>query len=64
MSKRGLLRNCEEFWCIRNRSPHTGGPGADQAWAAEGSPGLFVIDARVNPNLEAEWHQDAFKVSE
>jgi thiamine pyrophosphate-dependent acetolactate synthase large subunit-like protein len=34
-----------------------------QAWAAEGAPGLFVIDARVNPNLEAEWHQDAFKVS-
>jgi thiamine pyrophosphate-dependent acetolactate synthase large subunit-like protein len=34
-----------------------------QAWVAEGAPGLFVIDARVNPRLEAEWHQDAFKIS-
>jgi thiamine pyrophosphate-dependent acetolactate synthase large subunit-like protein len=34
-----------------------------KAWVADGSPGLFVIDARVNPNLEAEWHQDAFKIS-
>jgi thiamine pyrophosphate-dependent acetolactate synthase large subunit-like protein len=31
-----------------------------KAWAAEGSPGVFVIDGKINPNLEADWHAEHF----
>jgi thiamine pyrophosphate-dependent acetolactate synthase large subunit-like protein len=31
-----------------------------KAWVAEGSPGVFVIDGRINPNLEADWHAEHF----
>jgi thiamine pyrophosphate-dependent acetolactate synthase large subunit-like protein len=33
-----------------------------QEWVSEQTSGIFLIDARVTPHLEAEWHQDAFKV--
>ena len=36
---------------------------AVQKWVAEKTPGIFLIDARITPHLEAEWHQDAFKIS-
>jgi thiamine pyrophosphate-dependent acetolactate synthase large subunit-like protein len=29
-------------------------------WVDRGSPGVFLIDARVDPNVEAEWFRDAF----
>lgn len=29
-----------------------------QDWVAEGSPGVFVIDARISPDLEADWHKE------
>src|SRR5713226_5801763 len=29
-------------------------------WVADGAPGVFVVDARVNPDLEADWYRDAF----
>jgi thiamine pyrophosphate-dependent acetolactate synthase large subunit-like protein len=29
-------------------------------WVSEGAAGLFVIDARINPNLEADWHAEHF----
>jgi thiamine pyrophosphate-dependent acetolactate synthase large subunit-like protein len=32
-------------------------------WVSEQTSRIFLIDARVTPHLEAEWHQDAFKVS-
>jgi thiamine pyrophosphate-dependent acetolactate synthase large subunit-like protein len=31
-----------------------------RAWVAEGAPGVFVIDAKVNPDLEADWHAEHF----
>ena len=31
-----------------------------KAWAAEGAPGVFVIDGKINPNLEADWHAEHF----
>jgi thiamine pyrophosphate-dependent acetolactate synthase large subunit-like protein len=31
-----------------------------KAWVAEGAPGLFVIDGKINPNLEADWHAEHF----
>jgi thiamine pyrophosphate-dependent acetolactate synthase large subunit-like protein len=31
-----------------------------KAWVAEDSPGLFVIDGKINPNLEADWHAEHF----
>jgi thiamine pyrophosphate-dependent acetolactate synthase large subunit-like protein len=31
-------------------------------WVSRGAPGMFLVDARINPDLEAEWHEDAFKV--
>jgi acetolactate synthase I/II/III large subunit len=31
-----------------------------KAWVAEGSPGVFVIDGKINPNLEADWHAEHF----
>ncbi|HYQ09351.1 MAG TPA: thiamine pyrophosphate-binding protein [Xanthobacteraceae bacterium] len=29
-------------------------------WVAEGTPGVFVIDGKINPNLEADWHAEHF----
>jgi thiamine pyrophosphate-dependent acetolactate synthase large subunit-like protein len=29
-------------------------------WVSQGAAGLFVIDARINPNLEADWHAEHF----
>jgi thiamine pyrophosphate-dependent acetolactate synthase large subunit-like protein len=31
-----------------------------KAWVAEGAPGAFVIDGKINPNLEADWHAEHF----
>jgi thiamine pyrophosphate-dependent acetolactate synthase large subunit-like protein len=29
-------------------------------WVKKGAPGLFVIDGRINPDLEADWHAEHF----
>jgi len=29
-------------------------------WVAEGAPGVFVVDGKINPNLEADWHAEHF----
>jgi thiamine pyrophosphate-dependent acetolactate synthase large subunit-like protein len=29
-------------------------------WVREGAPGVFVIDAKINPDLEADWHAEHF----
>jgi acetolactate synthase I/II/III large subunit len=31
-----------------------------KAWVAEGAPSVFVIDAKINPDLEADWHAEHF----
>jgi thiamine pyrophosphate-dependent acetolactate synthase large subunit-like protein len=31
-----------------------------KAWVAEGAPGVFVIDGKINPELEADWHAEHF----
>jgi thiamine pyrophosphate-dependent acetolactate synthase large subunit-like protein len=31
-----------------------------KAWVAEGAPGVFVIDGKINPSLEADWHAEHF----
>ena len=31
-----------------------------KAWVAEGAPGVFVIDGKINPDLEADWHTEHF----
>ena len=31
-----------------------------RSWVREGAPGVFVIDAKINPNLEADWHAEHF----
>jgi thiamine pyrophosphate-dependent acetolactate synthase large subunit-like protein len=31
-----------------------------KAWVAEGAPGVFVIDGKINPKLEADWHSEHF----
>lgn len=31
-----------------------------RAWVGEGAPGVFVIDARIDPDLEADWHAEHF----
>jgi thiamine pyrophosphate-dependent acetolactate synthase large subunit-like protein len=31
-----------------------------RAWVEEGAPGVFVIDARIDPDLEADWHAEHF----
>jgi thiamine pyrophosphate-dependent acetolactate synthase large subunit-like protein len=31
-----------------------------RAWVADGAPGVFVIDGKINPNLEADWHAEHF----
>ncbi|WP_354115889.1 thiamine pyrophosphate-binding protein [Bradyrhizobium sp. LA7.1] len=28
-------------------------------WIAEGSPGVFLVDGKINPNLEADWYREA-----
>ncbi|HEV8465374.1 MAG TPA: thiamine pyrophosphate-dependent enzyme, partial [Pseudolabrys sp.] len=30
------------------------------AWVGEGTPGLFLIDGKINPDLEADWHAEHF----
>ena len=29
-------------------------------WVEEGAPGVFVIDGKINPDLEADWHAEHF----
>ena len=29
-------------------------------WVSEGAPGVFVIDAKISPDLEADWHAEHF----
>jgi thiamine pyrophosphate-dependent acetolactate synthase large subunit-like protein len=29
-------------------------------WVGEGAPGVFVIDGKINPDLEADWHAEHF----
>jgi thiamine pyrophosphate-dependent acetolactate synthase large subunit-like protein len=29
-------------------------------WVADGAPGVFVIDGKINPDLEADWHAEHF----
>jgi thiamine pyrophosphate-dependent acetolactate synthase large subunit-like protein len=31
-----------------------------RAWVDEGSPGVFVIDGKISPDLEADWHAEHF----
>jgi thiamine pyrophosphate-dependent acetolactate synthase large subunit-like protein len=31
-----------------------------RAWVAEGAPGVLVVDAKINPDLEADWHAEHF----
>ena len=31
-----------------------------KAWVAEGAPGVLVIDGKINPDLEADWHAEHF----
>ena len=31
-----------------------------RAWVNEGAAGVFVIDAKINPDLEADWHAEHF----
>ncbi len=31
-----------------------------RAWVAEGCPGVFVIDAKIDRDLEADWHAEHF----
>jgi thiamine pyrophosphate-dependent acetolactate synthase large subunit-like protein len=31
-----------------------------RAWVEKGAPGLFVVDGRINPDLEADWHAEHF----
>jgi thiamine pyrophosphate-dependent acetolactate synthase large subunit-like protein len=33
---------------------------AVRTWVAEGAPGVFVIDGKINPDLEADWHAEHF----
>lgn len=30
------------------------------AWVADGATGVFLIDAKINPDLEADWHAEHF----
>jgi hypothetical protein len=29
-------------------------------WVAEGAPGVFLIDGKINRELEADWHAEHF----
>ena len=31
-----------------------------KAWVADGAPGVFVVDGKINPALEADWHAEHF----
>ena len=31
-----------------------------RGWVEEGAPGVFLIDGKINPNLEADWHAEHF----
>jgi thiamine pyrophosphate-dependent acetolactate synthase large subunit-like protein len=31
-----------------------------RSWVAEGAPGVLIVDAKVDPNLEADWHAEHF----
>ena len=31
-----------------------------RAWVDEGAPGVFLIDGKINPDLEADWHAEHF----
>jgi thiamine pyrophosphate-dependent acetolactate synthase large subunit-like protein len=31
-----------------------------KAWVDEGTPSVFVIDGKINPDLEADWHAEHF----
>jgi thiamine pyrophosphate-dependent acetolactate synthase large subunit-like protein len=31
---------------------------AVKAWVTEGAPGVLVIDGKINPDLEADWHAE------
>jgi thiamine pyrophosphate-dependent acetolactate synthase large subunit-like protein len=31
-----------------------------KVWVADGCPGVFVIDGKINPDLEADWHAEHF----
>jgi thiamine pyrophosphate-dependent acetolactate synthase large subunit-like protein len=31
-----------------------------RAWVNEGAPSVFVIDGKINPDLEADWHAEHF----
>jgi thiamine pyrophosphate-dependent acetolactate synthase large subunit-like protein len=31
-----------------------------RAWVGEGAPGVFVIDGKISPDLEADWHVEHF----
>jgi thiamine pyrophosphate-dependent acetolactate synthase large subunit-like protein len=31
-----------------------------RSWVREGASGVFVIDGKINPNLEADWHAEHF----
>src|SRR5262245_20384659 len=31
-----------------------------RSWIIEGAPGVFLIDAKINPDLEADWHAEHF----
>lgn len=31
-----------------------------RSWVSEGAPGVFLIDAKINPELEADWHAEHF----
>jgi thiamine pyrophosphate-dependent acetolactate synthase large subunit-like protein len=31
-----------------------------RAWVGEGAPGVFLIDGKISPDLEADWHAEHF----
>ena len=31
-----------------------------RGWVREGAPGVFVVDAKIDPDLEADWHAEHF----
>jgi thiamine pyrophosphate-dependent acetolactate synthase large subunit-like protein len=31
-----------------------------RSWVRGGAPGVFIIDAKINPDLEADWHAEHF----
>ena len=33
---------------------------AVRGWVGAGAPGIFLIDAKINPDLEADWHAEHF----